>query len=43
MRTIILLFTSNVFMTFARYYDLKHQGWPLWKAILISWMIALFE
>lgn len=43
MRTIILLFASNVFMTFAWYYHLKHQGWPLWKAILISWSIALFE
>ena len=43
MRTIILLFASNVFMTFAWYYHLKHQGWPLWKAILISWAIALFE
>lgn len=43
MRTIILLFASNVFMTFAWYYHLKHQGWPLWKAILISWLIALFE
>ena len=43
MRTIILLFASNVFMTFAWYYHLKHQGWPLWKAILISWLIAFFE
>ncbi|MBN8685416.1 MAG: DMT family protein [Chitinophagales bacterium] len=43
MRTIILLFASNVFMTFAWYYHLKHQGWPLWKAILVSWGIALFE
>jgi hypothetical protein len=30
-------------MTFAWYYHLKHQGWPLWKAILISWGIALFK
>lgn len=43
MRTIILLFASNVFMTFAWYYHLKQQGWPLWKAILISWLIALLE
>lgn len=43
MRTILLLFASNVFMTFAWYYHLKQQGWPLWKAILISWLIALFE
>lgn len=30
-------------MTFAWYYHLKHTGWPLWKAILISWVIAFFE
>ena len=41
--TIGLLCLSNIFMTFAWYYHLKHQGWPLWKAILISWGIALFE
>lgn len=43
MRTILLLFASNVFMTFAWYYHLKHEGWPLWKAILVSWLIALIE
>ena len=43
MRTIILLGFSNIFMTFAWYYHLKHEGWPLWKAILISWLIALVE
>jgi uncharacterized protein len=43
MRTIILLFFSNIFMTFAWYYHLKHEGWPLWKAILISWLIAFIE
>jgi uncharacterized protein len=43
MRTIILLAASNIFMTFAWYYHLKHQGWPLWKAIVISWFIALVE
>jgi uncharacterized protein (DUF486 family) len=43
MRTIVLLTASNVFMTFAWYYHLKQQGWPLWKAIAISWFIALFE
>ena len=42
-RTIVLLTASNIFMTFAWYYHLKHQGWPLWKAIAISWFIALFE
>ena len=43
LRTIILLTASNVFMTFAWYYHLKNEGWPLWKAILLSWGIALFE
>jgi uncharacterized protein (DUF486 family) len=43
LRTIILLTASNVFMTFAWYYHLKHTGWPLWKAILLSWLIAFFE
>ncbi len=43
MRTVLLLVASNIFMTFAWYYHLKHQGWPLWKAIMISWLIALIE
>ena len=43
MRTILLLLLSNIFMTFAWYYHLKQEGWPLWKAILISWAIALLE
>ena len=43
LRTIILLTASNIFMTFAWYYHLKHTGWPLWKAIVLSWGIALFE
>ena len=43
MKTIILLIASNIFMTFAWYYHLKNEGWPLWKAIVISWLIALFE
>lgn len=42
-RTILLLTASNIFMTFAWYYHLKHQGWPLWKAIVLSWSIALLE
>ena len=32
MRSIILLVASNVFMTFAWYYHLKQEGWPLGKA-----------
>jgi len=43
MRTIGLLFASNIFMTFAWYYHLKNTGMPLWKAILLSWAIAFFE
>jgi len=44
MKTIILLLCSNVFMTFAWYGHLKYgHAWPLWKAILVSWLIALLE
>lgn len=43
MRTIILLFASNIFMTIAWYWHLKHSQLPLWKAIVISWAIAFFE
>jgi hypothetical protein len=43
LRTIALLTASNIFMTTAWYYHLKHTGWPLWKAIVLSWLIALFE
>ncbi|MCS7033317.1 MAG: DMT family protein [Phycisphaerae bacterium] len=46
MWTVILLTISNVFMTFAWYYHLKHpqlKSGPLWFAILASWGIALFE
>jgi uncharacterized protein (DUF486 family) len=42
-RTILLLTASNVFMTFAWYYHLKQEGWPLWKAIVVSWLIAFLE
>ena len=44
MSTILLLMSSNIFMTFAWYGHLKYgHDWPLWKAILVSWAIALFE
>lgn len=44
MSTVMLLLLSNVFMTFAWYGHLKYgHDWPLWKAILISWGIALIE
>lgn len=42
-RTILLLTASNIFMTFAWYGNLKNTSLPIWKAILISWFIALFE
>jgi hypothetical protein len=44
MSTILLLVLSNVFMTFAWYGHLKYgHDWSLWKAILVSWGIALLE
>ncbi|MDI1229091.1 MAG: DMT family protein [bacterium] len=42
-KTIMLLFASNVFMTFAWYGHLKHKETALWIVILISWGIAFFE
>lgn len=44
MITVILLILSNCFMTFAWYGHLKYgHAWPLWKAVLVSWCIALVE
>lgn len=43
MKTIILLATSNIFMTFAWYGHLKYKTSPLWIAILASWGIAFAE
>jgi len=43
MRTIALLTISNIFMTFAWYGHLKYREVPLYKVVLISWMIAFFE
>jgi uncharacterized protein len=43
MVTILLLIGSNIFMTFAWYGHLKFKEVPLWKVILVSWGIALFE
>jgi uncharacterized protein (DUF486 family) len=40
---VILLIGSNVFMTFAWYGHLKFKEVALWKVILVSWSIALFE
>lgn len=47
--TVLLLVTSNIFMTFAWYGHLKLQemkiseSWPLIAVILFSWGIAFFE
>ena len=49
LKTVLLLVTSNIFMTFAWYGHLKLQemkistGWPLILVILMSWGMALFE
>jgi uncharacterized protein len=41
--TIFLLILSNVIMTFAWYAHLKQSDVPLWKAIVVSWLIAFLE
>jgi uncharacterized protein (DUF486 family) len=44
MYTVLLLFGSNIFMTFAWYGHLKNmRDKPLMLAILVSWLIAFFE
>jgi uncharacterized protein len=43
MTTILLLTISNVFMTFAWYGHLKYRSVPLFKVIVVSWLIAFFE
>ncbi len=42
-KTVGLLFASNVFMTFAWYGHLKHKDQALWVVVLASWGIAFFE
>jgi len=39
----LMLFGSNVVMTYAWYGHLKRPGWALWMAVIISWGIAFFE
>jgi uncharacterized protein (DUF486 family) len=41
--TPLLLFGSNLFMTFAWYGHLKHRQGALWLVVLASWGIAFFE
>lgn len=43
MTTVILLIASNIFMTFAWYGHLKFKEAPLFKVIIISWLIAFAE
>ena len=44
LQTVLLLFGSNVFMTFAWYGHLKNLATAPWYvAALVSWGIALFE
>ncbi|HVB02420.1 MAG TPA: DMT family protein [Chitinophagaceae bacterium] len=43
MRTVLLLFCSNIFMTIAWYGHLKFENVPLWKVIIVSWGIAFLE
>jgi len=43
MTTILLLTLSNIFMTFAWYGHLKHPQAPLFKVVIVSWVIAFAE
>lgn len=43
MKTVALLFLSNLFMTAAWYWHLNFKEVSLWKVILISWLIAFVE
>ena len=43
MKTVALLFASDVFMTAAWYGHLRFKEAPMWKAILVSWAIAFFK
>ena len=43
LRTVLLLFASNCFMTIAWYGHLRFKSAPLWLIIVGSWGIAFFE
>ena len=43
MKTVLLLFVSNIFMTLAWYGHLKYKEAPLILVIFISWLIAFVE
>ena len=43
MLTPVLLIASNIFMTFAWYWQLRFPKWSIALAILVGWSIALLE
>jgi uncharacterized protein len=43
MTTAALLIVSNIFMTFAWYWQLRFPHWSIGTAILVGWSIALLE
>lgn len=43
MKPIILLTLSNIFMTIAWYGHLKYKDTPMFKVIIIAWLIAFVE
>ncbi len=43
MKTVVLLFISNIFMTMAWYGHLRYKQSPLWIVVLASWLIAFVE
>ena len=43
MRTVVLLLISNLFVAAAWYGHLKYKNAPLFKVILVSWLIAFVE
>ena len=40
---VVMLFISNIFMSFAWYGHLKHTGRNLFLTIILSWAIAFLE
>jgi len=43
MKTIALLTVSNIFMTIAWYGHLRYREVPLYKVVVVSWLIAFLE
>lgn len=43
MKPVILLTLSNIFMTIAWYGHLKYKDTPMFKVIVIAWLIAFVE